>query len=136
MGDGHIEPTEEQLQQLMAAAGDDQSPVFMLNLLRFRERAEGDDDISGAEAYGRYATEAKRHLDRVGGEVVWAGAAGTALIGPDGEWDAAAVVRYPSRAKFLEMVSDPEYLDSARHRSAALEDSRLIPCAEAPMGET
>ncbi len=57
--------------------------------------------------------------------------AGDTLIGPAGEWHAAAVVCYPSRARFLEMVSDPEYLETSRHRTAALADSRLIPCNDA-----
>ena len=132
MSEGHIDPTEEQLAGLTAAAGEDEAPVFMLNLLRFKERADGvDDGISGAEAYGRYAAETQRHLDRVGAQIIWAGAAGDTVIGPPGEWHAAAVVRYPSRSKFLEMVSDPEYLETSKHRSAALADSRLIPCTDA-----
>jgi len=49
------------------------------------------------------------------------------LIAPEAEeWDDALLVEYPSRAAFLEMVSQPEYLAAAPHRSAALEDSRLI----------
>ena len=97
----HVEPTAEQLEEFMKAAGDP-APVFMLNLLRFKERADGIDEadgISGAEAYARYAAATGEHLQRVGGEVVWAGACGEALIGPPGEWDAAAVVRYPSRGR-------------------------------------
>ncbi len=111
-------------------------PVFMLNLLRFKEEADGlDAGMSGAEAYGRYAAETAPHLARVGGEVLWAGGCDNALIGPGArEWDVVAIVRYPSRAAFLEMVGDPDYLETARHRSSGLADSRLIPCAEAPLG--
>jgi uncharacterized protein (DUF1330 family) len=65
--------------------------------------------------------------------MMWAGACDDALIGPEGrEWDVVAIVRYPSRAAFLEMVSDPSYLEIAEYRSSGLADSRLIPCAEAP----
>jgi uncharacterized protein (DUF1330 family) len=129
----HVEPTAEQLEEFMKAAGDP-APVFMLNLLRFKERADGIDEadgISGTGAYARYAAATVEHLQRVGGEVVWAGSCGEALIGPPGEWDAAAVVRYPSRAAFLEMVSDPAYLEIAKHRTAGLADSRLVPCDQA-----
>jgi uncharacterized protein (DUF1330 family) len=110
----------------------------MLNLLRFKDRADGlleSEGISGAEAYARYAAETQHHLERVGGEVLWAGACDRALIGPtDGEWDVAAVVRYPSRSAFLEMVADPDYIQTSQIRTAALADSRLLPCDEAVLG--
>jgi uncharacterized protein (DUF1330 family) len=123
----HIEPTSEQAQGF-AASTDRPEPVFMLNLLRFKEG-------TGAESYARYAAATGEHLARVGGEIVWAGACDEALIGPGArEWDAAAIVRYPSRVAFLEMVGDPGYLEIARHRTAGLADSRLIPCARAPLG--
>lgn len=122
--DEHIEPTPEQFEAFGAAATNAE-PVYMLNLLRF----------SDAEAYGRYAEATGPHLQRVGGEVVWAGACDEALIGPSArEWDVAAVVRYPSRAAFLEMVGDEGYLAIAQDRSAGLADSRLIPCAKAMLG--
>jgi len=123
----HIDPTREQA-AAFAAGADRPEPVFMLNLLRFEPG-------TGAESYGRYAAAVGEHLERVGGSMVWAGACDAALIGPGArEWDAAAIVRYPSRAAFLEMVGDPAYLEIARDRSAGLADSRLIPCAQAPLG--
>lgn len=132
----HIDPTPEQVQAFGTQAMNSE-PLFMLNLLRFKERADGiaeGDHVSGLESYQRYAAAAAEHLDRVGGELIWAGACDPALIGPsDVEWDVAAVVRYPSRAAFLDMVSDAEYLASTTHRSAALADSRLIPCTAAPL---
>jgi uncharacterized protein (DUF1330 family) len=36
------------------------------------------------------------------------------------------MVEYPSRAAFLEMVADADYQELSKHRTAALEDSRLI----------
>jgi uncharacterized protein (DUF1330 family) len=133
----HIDPTHDQAAAFQGDA-DNGEPVFMLNLLRFKEHADGvdaADGISGAEAYGRYAANTGKHLARVGGRIVWAGGCHEALIGPGGrEWDVAAVVRYPSRTAFLQMVSDPDYLAGTVHRTAGLAESRLIPCSEAPMG--
>ena len=132
-----VDPEADQVAAFAAAAASDASPVFMLNLLRFKESADGvlgDEGISGADAYARYSAAVVPHLQRVGGELRWAGACTPALIGPDGEWDLVLVVRYPSRAAFLEMVSDPEYLEVSRLRTAALAESRLIPCAELAFG--
>lgn len=133
----HIDPTQEQFQAFAESPAAEGS-VFMLNLLRFKDRADGpleSQGISGAEAYASYAAATQPHLERVGGEVLWAGACDRALIGPtDGEWDVAAVVRYPSRSAFLEMVADPEYLETSRIRTAALADSRLLPCTETVLG--
>jgi uncharacterized protein (DUF1330 family) len=129
----HIEPTSEQLGVFATKIADTQ-PLFMLNLLRFKDRASGSEDVSGVELYGRYAAATADHLRRVGGELMWAGSCDTALIGPDDrEWDLVAVVRYPSRAAFLEMVGNADYLATAQMRSDSLADSRLIPCANFPM---
>lgn len=135
---GFIDPTQDQVQELATAAAQDGEPVFMLNLLKFKERADGidaDDNISGAEAYGRYAEAVAPHLARVGGQIVWSGVCTGTLIGPAGEWDVVVVVRYPSRQKFIEMTSDEDYLAIHHHRSAALADSRLVPCQAATVAE-
>jgi uncharacterized protein (DUF1330 family) len=127
---GTIDPTRAQLERL--AALDPSQPLVMVNLLRFKQQADGidaADGISGAEAYGRYAAGVSGHLARVGGEVLLGLAAAESVIGPqDGEWDLVLAVRYPSPAAFLAMVTDAEYLRVHEHRAAALEDSRLIAC--------
>ena len=132
--EGSLEPTPEQLRALVAS--EDTGPVVMVNLLRFKERADGLDEadgITGAEAYyGRYAPGVAPHLERVGGRVLLALAAQDSVIGPvNGEWDAVLAVEYPSRAAFVSMVTDAEYLKVHAHRAAALADSRLIACAPA-----
>ena len=128
----NIEPTPAQLEAFLGASGTE--PLFMLNLLRFKDTADGPlaaENISGAEAYGRYAAAVAPHLARVGGQVHRAGACSPALIGPEaGEWDLVAIARYPTRQAFFDMISEPSYLETAALRSAALSDSRLIPCGE------
>jgi uncharacterized protein (DUF1330 family) len=127
-----IEPTPAQLERLAAAAESDPGPVLMLNLLRFKERADGIDEadgITGVEAYARYGAAVQSHLERVGGRVLLAASPTESVVGPDpGEWDMVLTVQYPSRRAFLEMVSDPGYLQIHAHRTAALADSRLIAC--------
>ena len=69
--DPSIEPTQVQLERL-AASGED-GPVMMINLLRFKEQADGidaDDGITGAEAYARYGAAVQPYLEGVGGRVL------------------------------------------------------------------
>jgi uncharacterized protein (DUF1330 family) len=128
-----VTPTQPQLEALLAA--DLEGPIIMLNLLRFKDRADGiDEGVSGREAYRRYAEATAPFLVRVGGRLLQAADAKTMVIGPEAlEWDMALMVEYPSREKFLEMAADPEYLAVHEHRAAALSDSRLIAC-QSPSG--
>jgi len=42
-------------------------------------------------------------------------------------WDAIVVVRYPSRAAFVSMATNPDYHEHAHvHREAALQSTHLI----------
>jgi len=126
----HIEPSPGQFERLAASA--DTGPVVMLNLLRFKDRADGidaADGIMGSEAYARYGAAATSFLERAGGRVLFAALPRECVIGPEEEeWDLMLAVEYPSRRAFLEMISDPGYLEIHGHRSAALADSRLIAC--------
>ena len=65
-------PTPEQIQELLKGPAD--QPVVMLNLLRFKDRAsEPDADLSGEEAYMRYASDMTRYVTERGGRVIWTG---------------------------------------------------------------
>jgi uncharacterized protein (DUF1330 family) len=123
-----IRPNPEQFQQL-AAAKDDR-PVVMLNLLKFKKRAD-DGDRSGAGAYREYGDTAVRMIEERGGRVLWQGRAEQVLIGdPDQDWDSVVLVEYPSRKAFLEMVSQPEYTKSHEHRESGLERTIVVACTE------
>src|SRR5262245_37809242 len=105
-----IEPSSEQLRQLVAAAGDER-PIVMINLLRYRDRAEypadaGADPCSGRDAYLRYAAGVAPILAEVGARMAWFGRVAQTVIGPEEEhWDDAILVEYPSRKAFLGMVA-------------------------------
>jgi uncharacterized protein (DUF1330 family) len=120
-----IFPTESQLQELASMPADE--PVVMLNLLRFKDQASAPDEgMTGQEAYERYGLEAAPFLTKVGGRMLNGAVARQVVIGPEGEWDMVLLVEYPSARRFLEMASDPGYLEAHAHRDAALADSRLI----------
>ena len=114
----------------------DEGPVVMLNLLRFRERAdyshapdlEPVGGCTGREAYERYMRDMLPLLEASGGAVLFSGTSAPFLIGPTDEvWDHVLLVRQASKAAFLAFASDPESQRITAHRTAAISDSRLLP---------
>ena len=127
-----IHPTSDQFERLAGSTSD--APIVMLNLLRFKDVADGVDEadgISGEEAYQRYGAAVASNLAEAGGTVLTMATCSETVIGPaDERWDLCLLVRYPSRAAFLRMVSDPDYLAKNEHRTAGVDDSRLICCEQ------
>ena len=118
-----VAPTEEQMKGFLEPGRE--GPIYMLNLLKFKETAEYADgretDLSGAEAYAIYGQEVIQHLQRVGGAPMFSAGVERLMLGEVEElWDAAAIAMYPSRKAMLEMISSPEYQASALHREAGL----------------
>ena len=114
-------------------------PILMLNLLRLRKVADysGNPEleppapISGAEAFQKYIDHTLPFLKKSGGDLVFLGKGGQFLIGPQEEqWDLVMLVRQNSLNDFLAFSSNQEYLSGLGHRTAALEDSRLLPIIE------
>lgn len=133
----YIEPTREQGGAFFG--NPPEGPVVMLNLLRFRETADysaspelaPDQAISGRAAYQRYAAHTLPFLQEAGADVLFQGKGGHCLIGPTEErWDLVLLVRHRSAQAFLSFASNEGYLAGIGHRTAALEDSRLIPISE------
>ena len=138
MSDRHIDPERAQFDAFKALPRD--TPIHMLNLVRFKDRATYPDDhplagkaLTGAEAYANYGKDSSAVFSRVGGSVVWSGMMEAMVIGPAEEyWDAMFIARYPNSGAFMEMVTDPVYRQAVVHRQAAVETSRLIRCASNP----
>ena len=126
------------------AKRDHDGPIHMLNLLRFRDRAdylegegrEGERPAaSGADAYDAYARASAPFFEAAGGTIAWSGRPLAGVIGPPEErWDAGFLARYPSKDAFLSMVRDEGYQAIVFHRRAALADSRLHAFAEGEAG--
>jgi hypothetical protein len=115
--------------------------IVMLNLLRLRDVADysadpglaPDQPITGAQAYDRYIAHTLPFLEESGGELLFLGDGGPFLIGPPAErWDRAMLVRQSSVAQFMAFASNTAYLAGIGHRTAAVEDSRLLPLVPAP----
>ena len=129
-------PNREQIEGFMAPGQD--GPIYMLNLLKFKEKAEypdgRDTDLTGAEAYAVYSAEVAGHLATVGGRPMFAAKVERLMLGEVEElWDTAAIAMYPSRKAMMEMLSSPDYQASAVHRTAGLAGQLNIELVE-PMG--
>lgn len=106
---------------------------MMINLLRYRDKADygsrtDQTPCSGRDAhYQRYAEIALKCVMKAGGSVFWLGNVFANVVAPAGErWDDALLVQYPSFTCFPKVYDNPDYQAIAFHRTAALEDSRLI----------
>jgi len=113
--------------------------IVMLNLLRFREVADYSATpdlapgvaISGAAAFQKYIEHTLPYLRQSGGDLLFVGSGGQFLIGPESErWDMVMLVRQKSVDAFIAFASHEAYLAGIGHRTAALEDSRLLPLTQ------
>ncbi len=126
-------PTPAQIQELLAGPPD--VPVVMVNLLRFKERADAPDEtLAGVEAYRLYGEPMRRIVEERGGRFLWMGRVDSVVIGAsDTPFDAIALVEYPSRRAFVEIVNDPRVREIGAHRAAGLEGQWLIATTAGPL---
>jgi uncharacterized protein (DUF1330 family) len=125
-----VYPAAEQLNSLTNGQAAD-GPIAMVNLLKFRPRAAYLDgrpaDISGRQAYMLYASEMRKIIERAGGRFVFSGQIENLVIGDVEElWDLVAIVEYPSRAAFRQLVLSHEVQAIGVHREAGLAGQLLI----------
>ena len=121
-----VYPEKEQIERLLAGPPD--RPVVMLNLLSFKPRADApDEQLSGEQAYQRYADEMVPFVESRGGRVIWTGTVDSQVIGSGAEgFHMAALVEYPSRKAFVEIATSPEVAAIGAHRAAGLEGQWLL----------
>jgi uncharacterized protein (DUF1330 family) len=100
----------------------DAGPVVMVNLLRLRDRA----------AYKRYSELAMPLIKARGGTVLWAGNGETVAFGDPqtDRWDYVVLVRYPSRAAFLDMIRSPDYAVANVEREQAVARHVILASSE------
>ena len=113
--------------------------VVMLNLLKFKTTADytnleslkPEQEITGEDAYKLYMDCTLPELEKAGSRVLFYGKSGHFLIGPEAkQWDAVLLVEHQSVTQFMAFAENENYLKTAGHRAAALEDSRLLPITE------
>ncbi len=112
---------------------DQQAPVVMVNLMRFRERSL-DGDGSGWDAYLRYSALTVPMIKARGGTLLWTGDARTVALGrQDGnQWDYLALVYYPTVAAFIDMMTSQDYEQRCDpHRTNGCAEHVIIATEEA-----
>ncbi len=117
-------PTDPSRLQSMIQPGPD-GPIFMVNLLKFKDKAEYEDgretSMSGREAYMIYGREVTELLPKFGGRAIFAGDVTFLALGQVEElWDEVAIAMYPKRADMVRMSMSEEWRAIAVHRSAGL----------------
>jgi len=135
----YIEPTQSAGREFFLRGIE--GSFIMLNLLRFRDIADYSQSpelapvsaISGEAAFDKYIEHTLPFLQASGGELLFLGDGGRFLIGPETErWDKVMLVRQASVERFMAFNSQQDYLAGIGHRSAAIEDSRLLPFTQPP----
>lgn len=113
--------------------------ILMLNLIKLKVVADYSDvpelapdkPVSGREAYQAYIDQTRPFLEKSGGRLDLVAEGGSWLIGPEDErWDLVLLVRQKDMETFFKFETDPDYQKILGHRTAAVEDSRLLPLAE------
>lgn len=119
--------------KLATTPSDADGPVWMINLMKYRETADYADGrngaISGQEADDLYSPI--ESLTAVGAEIVFVGDVDQQLLGDATKWDRVAVVKYPTRRSFIEMQSRPDFQAKHVHKDAGMEQTFVI--ASEPM---
>ena len=131
-----ITPTREQFTEF--AHGRSEGEVVMINLLHFARPDEGTPPAgadatkttTGASAYRDYSDQVVKMVESRGGKVIWTGRPENVLIGDSeaDDWDLVALVSYPSRAAFIDMVTSPNYEEAHAHRERGLDRTVLLAC--------
>jgi len=112
---------------------DQQAPVVMVNLMRFRERSL-DGDGSGWDAYLRYSALTVPMIKARGGTLLWTGDAKAIALGPEvgNQWDYLALVYYPTVVAFMDMMTSDDYEQRCDpHRTNGCAEHVIIATSEA-----
>lgn len=119
-------------------------PIFMVNLLKFKDRAEYADGrettLTGREAYMIYGRAVMELLPKFGGRGIFAADVTYLSLGQVEElWDEIAIGMYPNRAAMVAMSMSDEWRAIAVHRSAGLKGQlniETVASSEAAAGST
>jgi len=132
-----IVPNQEQIAGFFKPGPD--GPIYMVNLLKFKDKAEYEDGrptaLTGRQAYDIYGAAVSLLLKEFGGAVMFSADVERLMLGEVEElWDEVAIAMYPSRVAMLGMMQHPTMQEIAVHRAAGLAGQLNIETA-APQGQ-
>lgn len=118
-----VYPNAEQMKGFLEPST--KGPICMVNLLKFKEKAEykdgRDTELTGREAYELYEIGVKKLLQSIGGGIGFEGDVERLTLGEVEElWDVVALAVWPSRQAMLEVMQLPQMQEISVHRSAGL----------------
>lgn len=118
-------PSDPARIQKMAEEGPE-GPIFMVNLLKFKDKAEYEDgretDLTGRQAYQLYGMGVAGLLPEYGARIFFMADVTFLSLGQVEElWDEVAIAVYPNRNALFRMSTSQEWMDLSVHRAAGLE---------------
>ena len=132
--ENRVMPNREQIEGF--AEPGPSGPIYMVNLLKFKEHAEYPDGrettLTGREAYHLYAEGVTKLLVEFGGAGMFEASVERLMLGEVEElWDVVAIAMYPSRAAMAKMMQSEKMQEIGVHRAAGLAGQLNIETANA-----
>ena len=118
-----VVPNEEQIKGFFEPGPE--GPIFMVNLLKFKDQAEYEDGretaLTGRQAYDIYGLAVSKLLVEFGGKGIFAADVVRLMLGEvEDLWDEVAIAMYPSRKAMLDMMQSETMQEIGQHRAAGL----------------
>jgi len=108
----------------------DDGPVWMVNLMKYKDVADyGDGETgtkTGREADDEYTPTGP--LKAIGAEIVYAAEVEMTPLGDGTQWDRVGIVKYPTRRSFIEMQQRDDFKDKHVHKEAGMDRTFVIGC--------
>lgn len=121
--------------RLATTAPEDDGPIWMVNLMSYRAKADYADgreaDITGREADDAYAPLGP--LEAIGAQVVFLADVDTQFLQDSPKWDRVGVVKYPTRRSFIEMQSREDFRELHHHKDAGMAQTIVAGCLPMPV---
>jgi hypothetical protein len=123
-------PDREYAMRLATTPPDEDGPILMVNLMKYRERAVYDDGTDGG-ATGKDADDRYAPIDvltDIGAQVSLFADVDTQLLGDHPHWDRVGCVLYPTRRAFIEMQSRRDFQERHVHKEAGMDSTIVMAC--------
>ena len=121
--------------KLATTPPEEDGPIWMVNLMKYREKADYADgrsaDISGREADDLYAPLGP--LKAIGAQVVFLAEVDTQFFNDTPKWDRVGIVKYPSRRSFIEMQTRKDFQELHHHKEAGMAETIVAGCLPMPV---